>query len=126
MEALKIALTSVVVNNPNEAQVLQGGSGLRQKDVHSRSQSGNSCLARRTQWTGLLLEPNDNPIGKTFQEALYKQELAAIVWVLRIFRKSMKDSKDWGWCFVESQQKRNGEQALLDDTCGNLIQIHQI
>jgi len=77
--------------------------------------------------TGLLLEPNDNPIGKTFQEALYQQELPAIVLGVEDIQKEYERLKKLGVVFRKDPTKTEwGTQALFDDTCGNLIQIHQV
>jgi predicted enzyme related to lactoylglutathione lyase len=129
MEALmKIALTSVIVNNPNEAfkfytEVL----GFVKRMYIPEANLAIVVSPEEPNGTGLLLEPNDNPIGKTFQEALYKQELPAIIFGVEDIQKEYERLKKLGVVFRKEPTKTEwGTQALFDDTCGNLIQIHQV
>jgi predicted enzyme related to lactoylglutathione lyase len=129
MEALmKIALTSVIVNNPNEAfkfytEVL----GFVKRMYIPEANLAIVVSPEEPNGPGLLLEPNDNPIGKTFQEALYRQELPAIVLGVEDIQKEYERLKKLGVVFRKEPTKTEwGTQALFDDTCGNLIQIHQV
>jgi predicted enzyme related to lactoylglutathione lyase len=77
--------------------------------------------------TGLLLEPSDNPISKPFQEAVYAQGLPLIVFGVEDCQKSYEELKARGVEFRQEPTKTDyGTVALLEDTCGNLIQIHQV
>jgi predicted enzyme related to lactoylglutathione lyase len=129
MEALmKIALTSAIVNNPNEAfkfytEVL----GFVKRMYIPEANLAIVVSPEEPNGTGLLLEPNDNPIGKTFQQALYKQGLPAIVLSVEDIQKEYERLKKLGVVFTQEPTKTEwGTQALFDDTCGNLIQIHQV
>ena len=76
--------------------------------------------------TGLLLEPNSNPISKTFQEAVYAQGLPLIVFGVEDIHKEFERLTAIGVTFrQEPTQADWGTHALLEDTCGNLIQLHQ-
>lgn len=125
---MKIALTSVIVNNPNEAfkfytEVL----GFVKRMYIPEANLAIVVSPEEPNGTGLLLEPNDNPIGKTFQEALYKQELPAIIFGVEDIQKEYERLKKLGVVFRKEPTKTEwGTQALFDDTCGNLIQIHQV
>ncbi len=77
---MKIALTSVFVDDPTKAfefytQVL----GLVERLYMPEAQLAIVVSPEDPGGTGLLLEPSDNPIGKSYQEALYSQGLPAIV-----------------------------------------------
>ena len=77
--------------------------------------------------TGLLLEPNDNPISKPFQEAVYQQGLPMIVFGVEDIQKEFERLKALGVAFRgEPVRTEWGTQVLFEDTCGNLIQIHQM
>ena len=125
---MKIALTSVIVNNPNEAfkfytEVL----GFVKRMYIPEANLAIVVSPEEPNGTGLLLEPNDNPIGKTFQEALYKQGLAAIVLGVEDIHREHERLQNLGVVFRQEPTKTEwGTQALFDDTCGNLIQIHQV
>ncbi len=67
--------------------------------------------------TGLLLSPNDNPIGKTYQEALYKAELPAMVFAVSDIQKEYDKLVKLGVKFAGAPTKTEwGTQALFDDT----------
>jgi len=125
---MKIALTSVIVNNPNEAfkfytEVL----GFVKRMYIPEANLAIVVSPEEPNGPGLLLEPNDNPIGKTFQEALYKQQLPAIVLGVEDIQKEYERLKKSGVVFRKEPTKTEwGTQALFDDTCGNFIQIHQV
>ena len=74
----------------------------------------------------LVLEPSDNPIGRTFQEAVYRQGLPVIVFGTDDVQKEYERLKRLGVTFTqEPTRSAAGTQAVFDDTCGNLIQLHQ-
>ena len=76
--------------------------------------------------TGLMLEPNSNPIAKTYQEALNKQGLPVIVFGVDDVQKEYERLKARGVVFTQEPTKSDwGTQAVFDDTFGNFIQIHQ-
>jgi predicted enzyme related to lactoylglutathione lyase len=125
---MKIALTSVIVNNPIEAfkfytEVL----GFVKRMYIPEANLAIVVSPEEPNGTGLLLEPNDNPIGKTFQEALYKQGLPAIVMGVEDVQKEYERLKNLGVVFSKGPTKTEwGTEAVFDDTCGNFIQIHHV
>ncbi len=124
---MKIALSSVIVDNPNEAfkfytEVL----GFIKKMHIPEANLAIVVSPEEPDGTALLLEPNDNPIGKTFQEALHKQGLPAIVLGVKDVQSEYARLKNRGILFSQAPKKTEwGIQAVFDDTCGNWIQIHQ-
>jgi predicted enzyme related to lactoylglutathione lyase len=75
----------------------------------------------------LLLEPNNNPVAKTFQEAIYQQGIAAISFAVEDVQKEYERLKELGVRFtMEPTDVGMTMIAVFDDTCGNLIQIFQI
>jgi predicted enzyme related to lactoylglutathione lyase len=75
----------------------------------------------------LVLEPNENPAAKTYQEALFKQGIGATSFFVDDIQKECERLKKLGVKFTMEPTKVTGSTiALLDDTCGNLIQITQL
>ena len=74
----------------------------------------------------LLLEPNDNPAARTFQEAIYKQGIPLTAFAVEDVQKEYERMKALGVMF-RSEPARMGPTiiAVFDDTCGNFIQIYQ-
>ena len=76
--------------------------------------------------TGLLLEPNDNPIAETYQEAVYQAGLPVIVFAVEDIHKEYERMRKLGVVFIKEPTKtESGTEAIFDDTCGNLIQLYQ-
>jgi predicted enzyme related to lactoylglutathione lyase len=126
-EKMRIALTSVIVNDPIEAhkvytEVLGFASKLYMPDANLAI----VVSPDDPDGTALLLEPNDNPISKTFQQAVYKLGLPVIVFGTDDIGGEVERLKKRGVRFTQEPTRTPaGTQAVFDDTCGNLIQIHQ-
>ncbi len=74
----------------------------------------------------LLLEPNNNPVAKTYQEDIYKQGIAATAFFVDGIQKEYERLKNLGVTFTMGPTKTKwGTQAIFDDTCGNLILLQQ-
>ncbi len=75
----------------------------------------------------LVLEPNENPAAKTYQEALFRQGVRATSFFVDDIQKEYERLKKHGVKFTMDPTKVTGSTiAVLDDTCGNLIQITQL
>ena len=76
--------------------------------------------------TQLVLESNQNPAAKAYQEALFKQGIRATLFYVDDIQKEYERLKKLGVKFAMEPTKVTGSSiAILDDTCGNLIQITQ-
>ena len=76
----------------------------------------------------LVLEPNENPAVKAYQEALFKQGTRATMFIVDDIQKEYERLKGLGVKFTMQPTKLPGTPstiAVLDDTCGNLVQIHR-
>ncbi len=74
----------------------------------------------------LLLEPNDNPAAKTYQKAIFEQGIAAAAFAVGNIRNEYDRLKQLSVAFtMEPTNMGPATMALLDDTCGNLIQLYQ-
>ena len=76
--------------------------------------------------TELVLEPNANPVGKTYQTGLRKQGIPQTAFLVDDIQAEFARLSDLGVTFtLEPTEAGPVTIALLDDTCGNLVQIFQ-
>ena len=76
--------------------------------------------------TELLLEPNDHPASKDYQQRIFADGISATMFGVEDIQKEYELLKEKGVEFTMEPTKM-GEVtiAIFDDTCGNLIQIIQ-
>jgi predicted enzyme related to lactoylglutathione lyase len=127
---MKIKLTSVYVDDQDKAlrfytEVL----GLAKKtDV---SQGGYRWLTvaspEEPDGTELQLALNDNPAAKAYQQALFEQGQPAAMLFTDDVKGDYERIKDRGAEFTMPPTAVTGSTiALLNDTCGNHIQLTQL
>ncbi len=76
--------------------------------------------------TELLLEPNENPVAKTYQKGLFDQGIPAQSFGVTDIHAECEKLKSLGVVFtMEPTEMGPVTIAVFDDTCGNLIQIMQ-
>jgi catechol 2,3-dioxygenase-like lactoylglutathione lyase family enzyme len=74
----------------------------------------------------LLLEPNDNPAAKTYQEALFQQGIPLTLFFVEDIQKEYERMKNMGVTFrIPPTPAGPVTIAVFDDTCGNLIRLVQ-
>jgi len=72
----------------------------------------------------LQLALNDNPAAKTYQQANFEQSTPAANFFVADVQAEHARLKQHGVKFTKEPTKTTGSTiAVLDDTCGNLIQI---
>jgi len=74
----------------------------------------------------LVLERNEgsNAAAKSYQQAIFRQGIAAANFFVGDVQKEYEKLKGLGVTFTKEPTKTTGSTiAVLDDTCGNLIQI---
>lgn len=77
--------------------------------------------------TQLLLEPNENPTASIYQKSLFEQGIPATSFMVEDLQKEFKRLEKLGVKFTMKPTASVGAMiAVLEDTCGNLIQIHQV
>ena len=75
----------------------------------------------------LVLEPNTNPAARAYQEAIFQQSIRAIQFSVDHVQKDYQRLKKLGVRFTMEPTKVTGSKiAVLDDTCGNLVQLTQL
>jgi predicted enzyme related to lactoylglutathione lyase len=74
----------------------------------------------------LSLEPNANPAGKAFQEAMFKQGIPLAAFEVDDIEQEVGRLKGLGVVFTQDATRMGPVSiAICSDTCGNLIQLYQ-
>jgi predicted enzyme related to lactoylglutathione lyase len=77
--------------------------------------------------TELQLAPNDNPAAKAYQQAMFQQGERAAMFYTDDVQADYERIHARGAHFTTPLTKEAwGSEAVLDDTCGNLIQLSQL
>ncbi len=75
---------------------------------------------------GLLLEPSDNPIGAAYMNGLHDAGIPAIVFGVPDVRAEYDRLAAKGVMFQsEPSDGPGGISVVMDDGCGNFVQLHQ-
>ena len=127
---MKIKLTSVFVNDQGKAlkfytEIL---GFVKKSDVTAGNYRWLTVVSPEEQdGAQLLLEPNDNPAAKSFQESIFKQGIPAAMFFVDDIQKEYHRLKGLGVKFTMEPTKTPGSTIVeFDDTCGNLIQLTQL
>ncbi|HEU0080363.1 MAG TPA: VOC family protein [Longimicrobiaceae bacterium] len=124
---MKIALTSVFVNDPLEAfRFYTEKLGFVEKMYMPEHFLAIVASPEDPDGTGLLLEPNVNLGAREFQKGIYDAGLPVIVFGVPDVQAEYERLKGRGVVFRKEPTKTDwGIEAVFDDTCGNYIQIAQ-
>ncbi len=77
--------------------------------------------------TELLLEPNSHPAAIAYQQAIYQDAIPATTFFVEDIQKAYEELKKQGVVFtMKPTESGTVTIAVLDDTCGNLIQLTQV
>ena len=77
--------------------------------------------------TELVLEPNVHPAAKEYQQKIFAEGIPARMFGVEDVQKEYERLLEKGVKFsIEPTEMGNVKIAVLDDTCGNLIQIAQM
>jgi catechol 2,3-dioxygenase-like lactoylglutathione lyase family enzyme len=75
----------------------------------------------------LVLEPNANPAGRTFQDELFQQNIPATAFAVDDLEAEHLRLKALGVVFTMAPTNMGPVSiAVLADTCGNLIQLYEV
>lgn len=126
---MKIILTSVFVNNQDKALKFYTDKlgFIKKHDVPAGEFKWLTVVSSDDpNGTELLLEPNENPVAKTYQKGLVEQGIPAASFGVDDIDGEYKKLKKYGVKFTMEPTKMGDVTiAVFDDTCGNLIQIMQ-
>lgn len=126
---MRIKLSSVLVKDQRQAlkfytEVL---GFIKKRDMPVGEFSFLTVVSpEEPEGTELLLEPNENPAAKTFQEAIFEQGIPLTAFAVEDIQAEYERMKKLGVKFTMAPTQMGPvTQAVFDDTCGNLIQIYQ-
>ena len=125
---MRIGMTSVYVSSPLEAFTFYTGI-LGFVEIIYQPDFNLAIVASPQDKNGtmLLLEPNDHPVAKRYQEECYKQGLPVIVFVTDNIHVEYERLSQKGVSFKkEPTVTQWGIEAIFDDQNGNWIQLQQI
>jgi catechol 2,3-dioxygenase-like lactoylglutathione lyase family enzyme len=126
---MRIKLTSIMVDNQDKAvKFYTDVLGFKKKHdipvgeyrwITVTSPEGPDDLE-------LALEPNANPAGKTFQEAMFSQGIPIAAFEVADIAREFARLTAEGVAFTREPAEAGPVRlAVFADTCGNLIQLYQ-
>jgi catechol 2,3-dioxygenase-like lactoylglutathione lyase family enzyme len=128
---MKIAVTSVLVDDQAKALEFYAGvlGFIKKKDVEIPGGSDRWLTVvspEAPDGVELLLEPDRHPAARTFKKALFDDGIPATSFEVEDVEKEYRRLTGRGVVF-RSKPTNAGPTtiAVFEDTCGNLIQIHQ-
>ena len=124
---MNIQLTSIIVDNPAEAFYFYTQTlGFLERMFVEEAHLAIVVSPEDPHGTGLMLEPDNNPVSKVYKAALYQQQIPVIVFGVADIQAEYTRLKDLGVEFIKPPTKTDwGMEAVFDDTCGNYVQIAQ-
>jgi predicted enzyme related to lactoylglutathione lyase len=127
---MKIKLTSVFVSDQNKALDFYTKTlgFVKKADIGAGKYRWLTVVsAEEPNGPQIVLEPNDNPAARTYQESIFKQSIRATMFFVDDIQKEYQRLKKLGVKFTMEPTKTTGSIiAVFDDTVGNLIQITQL
>lgn len=125
---MKIALTSVSVNNPLEAfKFYTEKLGFIERLYVPEAYLAIVVSPEQPDGTGLLLEPRGNMGSKEFFDGIYNAKMPVIIFSVDNINQEYEKLKGLGVQFIKAPTKADwGIEAIFDDTCGNYIQLAQM
>lgn len=74
----------------------------------------------------LLLEPSDNPATRTFKQTIFEQGIPSAAFAVDDIQQEYERLKNLGVEFtMEPTNMGMSTMVVLNDTCGNLIQLYE-
>ena len=127
---MRIVLTSVFVDDQDKALEFytEKLGFVKKRDVAAGQYRWLTVVSPEDQnGTELVLEPNDNHAASTYQQAIFEQGIPATSFAVSDVRAEYERLKALGVTFTTepTEVMPHVTIAVLDDTCGNLIQIQQ-
>ncbi|WP_409271681.1 VOC family protein [Neobacillus sp. SCS-31] len=126
---MKIIVTSIFVQDQDKALEFytEKLGFIKKTDVPAGKYRWITLVSPDDQdGTELLLEPNDHPAAKEFQKKIFADGIPATMFGVADVRKEYARLTEKGVKFtMEPTEMGPVTIAVLDDTCGNLIQIAQ-
>jgi catechol 2,3-dioxygenase-like lactoylglutathione lyase family enzyme len=125
---MQVKLVSVIVDDQDKAlrfytEVL----GFRRKtEIPLAEHKWVTLVSKEGPPVELALEPNAHPAARAFQKAIYDDEIPLLTFFSDDVQKESEALLEKGVVFrVPPTQAAWGTYAVFEDTCGNLVQLHQ-
>ncbi|MEL6449365.1 MAG: VOC family protein [Pseudomonadota bacterium] len=125
---MRISVTSIMVDDQQKALDFYTNilGFVKKQDFPVGEFRWISVVSPEGGETELSLEPNVNPAGKTFQEAIFEQGIPATAFEVDDLEAEYARLKGLGVTFTTEPTAAGPVSiAVFADTCGNLIQIYQ-
>jgi predicted enzyme related to lactoylglutathione lyase len=127
---MKIKLTSVFVDDQEKAlRFYRDVLGFAKKTDFSQGPYRWLTVAspEEPEGTELQLALNNNPAAKTYQQAIFQQNQPAANFITDDVKGDYERIKSLGAVFTMPPTDVTGSTiTMLNDTCGNLIQLTQL
>jgi predicted enzyme related to lactoylglutathione lyase len=127
---MKIKVTSIYVDDQEKAlRFYTDVLGFTKKTDFSQGPYRwlTIASAEEPDGTELQLALNNNPAAKTYQQAIFQQQQPAIMFFTDDIKADYERIKAKGAEFTMPPKAVTGSTiAMLNDTCGNLIQLTQL
>ena len=125
---MRIKLTSIMVDDQDKAlKFYTDVLGFKKKvEIPVGEFRWLTVVSPESPDVELSLEPNANPAGKTFQEAMFRQGIPLAAFEVDDIQQEAKRLKSRGVAFTQEPTAMGPVTiAICADTCGNLIQLYQ-
>jgi predicted enzyme related to lactoylglutathione lyase len=129
-KTVKIIVTSIFVDDQDKALEFYSETlgFVKKHDVPTGEYRWITLVSPEDQTgTELLLEPNQHPAAKEYQERLFADGIPVTMFGVADIHAEHKQLLEKGVkFFMEPTKMGDLTIAVFDDTCGNLIQIMQV
>lgn len=126
---MRIGLSSVFVQDQSEAVDFYTGilGFIKKEDIPMGEFRWLTVVSPEApDGTELVLEPNDNPAARTYQQALFEQGIPINSFAVADIAAEYERLAGLGVVFrAEPTDVGGAVIAMFEDTCGNLIQLYQ-
>lgn len=127
---MKIKLTSVFVDNQEKGLKFYTGvlGFVKKTDISAGNYRWLTVVSpEEPDGAQLLLEPNNNPAAKPYQESIFNQGIPAAMFFVDDLQNEYWRLQNLGVKFTMAPMKTPGSTIVIfNDTCGNLIQLTQM
>ena len=125
---MKIKLTSIMVDNQDKALKFytEVFGFVKKVEIPVGEFRWLTVVSPGRDDLELSLEPNANPAGKAFQEAMFGQGIPIAAFEVDDLKQEFTRLKALGVAFTQEPTPAGPVTiAMCSDTCGNLIQLYQ-
>jgi len=125
---MRIKLTSIMVDDQDKALKFYTNvfGFVKKHEIPVGEYKWLTVVAAGRDDLELSLEPNANPAGRTFQDAIFKQGIPLAAFEVDDLAAEFTRLKGLGVVFTQEPMQAGPVRiAVCADTCGNLIQLYQ-